>query len=217
MRLQGGVPLSPRQAPDLYRLVEGLAARAQIDAPALYLLPDAAPNAVAIGSPRGSALAVTQGLLAVLDWDECAGVIAHEIGHLRNADTTLLRVAGSMLRTLQALLRVAVWVAFIGWFVGGLPLAAALWTMAVATVVPLLAVALHQALSRTREFAADAVAAELTGRPRALASALRKLSQVERRWMALLLGVRAPPPWLRSHPATRERIERLEQMHVSMG
>ncbi len=210
MRMQRGVRLTPERAPELHAAVARLSRRAGIAAPALYLVPTPTPNALSAGALGGrAALAVTSGLLELLSRDEYEAVIAHEIAHLRNRDTLLLRLAGSLLRTLQMLLRVATWVALIGLLGRMLPLSIAIGVIVLATVLPWVAAALHQALSRTREFAADETAVELTGSPEALASALQKLGRVERHWMTRALGVEDLPPWLRSHPATRERIERL--------
>lgn len=215
VRLLGGQPLPIQQAPDLHRTVARLSEGAGIPPPRIYLLPDPAPNAMSIAAGaatrRHAALAVTIGLLRLLDRDECEGVIAHEIAHLRSHDTTLQRVAGSLLRTLLVLLRISLWFALAGLVAGAVPWTTALWALVLATGLPVLAVAAHQALSRTREFAADEAAAALTRNPLALASALHKLDRAERRLVSLLLGTGRQPPWLRSHPAARERIRRLER------
>jgi heat shock protein HtpX len=213
MRMSGAVPLSPWSAPDLHRIVNSLAKRAGVPSPELYLIPSAEANAMTTGSARErGALAVTEGLLHVLRKDELEGVLAHEIAHLRNRDTTILQAAGFISQTVMTLIQLSVWIALFSILIGGMGLSKLLVLAMLALAVPIAVSLLQTALSRTREFAADATAAELTGRPRALASALRKLARQRTSWFGLFFRRPTVPPLLRSHPATGDRIERLEAL-----
>jgi heat shock protein HtpX len=211
MRLQGAVPMAAWQAPGLSAMVSRLASRAGIEVPELYLAPSSAANAMALRTRRGpGALAVTRGALRLLRSDELEAVIAHEIAHLHNGDTEILRVTGLVSRATSSLLRVATWIAVFTVLLtgGGLAQAAALSLLAI--TVPVAVGTIRTALSRTREHAADTTAVALTGRPRALASALVTLERQQQGWLGA-----APlelPSWLRSHPPTEERVARLLAM-----
>lgn len=213
LQLRGGVPLHPSEAPQLFRTVSELSARAGIRPPRLYLIPGPEANAMTagLGDDRGI-LAVTEGALRTLDADELEGVLAHEIGHLRNHDTAILQIAGIAARVAVGLLRAAVWLLLITALLVGAELASMLQLTALAIAVKVVVSLLVPALSRTREHAADATAASLTGKPWALASALAKLERQQRSWLGLLLGVPAAPAELRSHPPTAERIQRLQAL-----
>lgn len=214
MRVQGATRLRPWELPGLHYLVAGLAERAGVPSPQLYLVPSPEANALTVGSAAtGGALAVTEGALGLLSHDELEAVLAHEVAHLRNGDTTLLRLAGATSQAMTVLLTVSLWLALPVVLVGGLSARSMLVIAALAIVAPAAVTLLVAALSRTRELAADADAAALTGKPLALASALRKLERQRRGWFGpFFLGRPEVPELLRSHPSTELRVDRLRAL-----
>lgn len=177
LRMSRARPLEPGQAPDLVADVEDLAARARIPVPRLYLIPSQQPNAFATGrSPRHSAVAVTEGLLALMPRDQVRGVIAHELAHIRNRDVLVTTIAAMIGAAISA---VAHFLQF-QWLFGGdddeSPLGL-VGTLAAIIIAPLAAMLLQFAVSRQREFLADATAAELLGTGRPLADALGTLQR----------------------------------------
>lgn len=211
MRLTGAVPLAPQHAPWLARLVLRLARRADVAPPSLFLIDAPVANAMAAGDRRREgALAITTGALSLLPPDELEAVLAHEIAHLRHGDTTILRFTQTVARITVQALQVGTWVAVFALLVSGTGMERVSLLALLGLLVPPVVAYLTAALSRTRELAADRTAAELTGRPDALARALVRLDRHhERRRWPVLLRAPEPPPWLRSHPATAERVERL--------
>lgn len=214
MRLYGASRLTPEQAPALWRLVATLGERAGLaNQPELYYLPSQMLNAFAVGSKTNAAIGVTDGLLRQLDQRELAGVLAHEIGHIRSNDlrvmgladlfsraTSLLSLMGQFLLLLNLPLILFTQVS-ISWF-----------AIALLIFAPHLSALAQLALSRTREFDADLNAARLTGDPEGLARALAKIERVQSGWLEriFLPGRRVPEPsLLRTHPHTEERIARL--------
>lgn len=170
-------PLTDQQAPELYQMVENLAQKAGIPTPAVYLVPTSAANAFATGrDPQNAAVAVTQGIVQLLPPDELEGVIAHELSHIRNRDTLTQAVAATIAGAISFLAQT---LSYGLWFMGSSrdnnrganPLGILLTVI----LAPIAATVIQLAISRTREFAADASAAQLTGNPRALASALQRL------------------------------------------
>lgn len=224
LRMHNARPVSAQSAPDLYRLVEGLAQRAELPMPAVYLIESDQPNAFATGrDPQHSAVAVTSGLLNSLDQREVAGVIAHELAHIKNRDTLTMTVAASIAGAIGFLAQFA-------FFFGGSrngeranPLAAIL----VMLLAPLAAMLVQMAISRTREFSADRLGAEIAGDPRGLASALQDIERIatgtyvataERNPATAHLFIINPlhggavAGLFRTHPPTRERIARLLEL-----
>lgn len=225
MRMYRAVPVDPRGGGQLVRLVEELAARAKLPAtPRIYVVPSLMLNAFAAGRPDNAALAVTEGLLRRLSMREIAGVLAHEISHIRNNDLWVLGIADAMSRLTQALAYCALFLAvtnLVGMFYG--EQLVSWWAVLVLYLAPTCASLLQLALSRSREYDADLEAAALTGDPRGLASALRRLERhVGTFWEDLTFpvpGRRVPQPsLLRSHPTTDDRVARLLQLepHPSM-
>jgi len=210
MRLHGAMPLPPWAAPGLARLVDALSARAGIRTPRLYVIPALEANAMTTGSRYGpGALAVTEGLLRLLSPAELAGVLAHEVAHLRNRDTAIVRAAGAISGVVLMMAKISLWFALLATLLTGGGMVKLMLFAVMALALPFVVDLLRAALSRTREYAADATAAGLTGDPLALASALGKLER-QRRWsLAALFGMPAGPPLLRSHPVTAQRIARL--------
>ncbi|MDB9303369.1 zinc metalloprotease HtpX [Nodularia spumigena CS-591/12] len=171
-------PVSQAQAPGLYRMVERLSQRANIPMPGIYIVPSQTANAFATGrDPEHAAVAVTEGILNILPDDELEGVIAHELTHIINRDTLTQAVAATIAGAISFLAQM---VSYSLWFGGGGSrdgdrggnIFGVLLTVILA---PIAATIIQLAISRTREFSADAGAAQLTGNPRALAQALQRL------------------------------------------
>jgi heat shock protein HtpX len=218
--LYGARPLPPEQAPALHGLLAELARRAGLPRlPRLYRVPSRLMNAFSVGSGEESALVVTDGLLRGLGWRELAGVLAHEVSHVRHRDIWVMALADmisrmthmlSLLGMLLLVVNLPLWLLtgeFVPWAVVLLLLFA-----------PGLVALLQLALSRQREYEADRAAAELTGDPAGLAGALLRLDIQEQGWLRQLLtpGRRVPEPSvLRTHPPTAERVRRLREMVVA--
>lgn len=213
--LYGAVPLGPVQAPGLYAVIEELARRAGLPrVPPLLYIPRPEMIALSTGWGREGTIALSDGMLQALPGRELAAVLAHEISHLRAGDLKLLRVAEAAGRLTRALalagMLLLVFYAPEIVAMGGLPLVPLLLLMAAPLVSDLLALT----LSRTREFDADAGAAELTGDPAGLIGALTRISRAQgENWE--LLRRSKPLRWLRlirTHPTTEERIARLREL-----
>ena len=216
LRLYGARPLYPDEAPDLWAVLRELAARAGLPTvPVPHYVPSGVVNAFATGSKHHAAIALTDGLLRSLTPRELTGVLGHEIAHIANEDLRVMGLADSISRLTHLL-------ALLGQLAIVLSLPTLLlgvtevnWpALLLLAVAPQLALLAQLGLSRVREFDADRLAAELTGDPHGLASALAKIERVSRSWRAWLLpGWGNPEPsWLRTHPATAERIERLLEL-----
>ncbi|MDW7747360.1 zinc metalloprotease HtpX [Halomonas sp.] len=211
--------LHRHQAPSLYRLLDTLYRRAGLTRPPqLFYAPTPELNAFAVGTRHDGGIAVTEGLLRTLTLRELAGVLAHEVSHLRHGDTRVMSMAAAMTRltlwlttVLQLSLLLMVPLILAGEF--RLP-----WSLLlVVAFAPSLSTLLQLALSRNREYTADLDAVALTGDPEGLASALAVLERHHGRWLATLFG-RHPPAgldWLRTHPPTEERIRRLMSVEAS--
>jgi heat shock protein HtpX len=212
MKLSGARSLSRWQNPDLYQLTDELAEAAQLeDTPMLYLLPTRQPNAYATGDRKQPIIAVSDGLLRLLNRREMKGVLAHEVSHLRHDDIRVMRLAdmaarltGSLSLFGQILLLLNLPLVFfseqsINWLL--------VFILIFAPQVSSLA---QLGLSRVREYSADLEAVRLTGDPEGLASALQKIDRAVGGFMQRILGnYRMLPDWLRTHPPTRERVQRL--------
>lgn len=177
LAMSGAKPLAPGAVPGLEPLTAQLARRAGLPMPRLYVIESRTPNAFATGrTPERAAVAVTTGLLELLDRRELAGVLAHELAHVKHRDTLIMTVAATLAGVIT---QVAQWAFFWGGAVLGRgdddDSPNALATLGLLIVAPLSATLLQLAISRSREFDADAAAAELTGDPRGLASALARL------------------------------------------
>lgn len=207
MRACRAQPLHPRYSPGLYALVRELASRAGLEfPPKLYVLHTQKLNAFATGTGKDPAICISKGILQILDRDEIAGILGHEIAHIRNNDVRVMGLAavfGRLIHFLslagQALVFLSLPLILTG--VIQVPLVPFLFLV----LAPSFGLFLHLALSRTREYNADLESAELTGNPRALASALAKLESFQGQRMF-------PHPAgsiMNTHPPTRERIRRL--------
>ncbi|MBW4556011.1 MAG: zinc metalloprotease HtpX [Trichormus sp. ATA11-4-KO1] len=224
LRVYRAQPVSEAQAPGLHRMVRKLSDRANIPMPGVYIVPSQTANAFATGrDPEHAAVAVTEGILNILPEDELEGVIAHELTHITNRDTLTQAVAATIAGAVSFLAQM---VSYSLWFGGagsrdgdrgGNPLGILLTVI----LAPLAATIIQLAISRTREFSADAGAAKLTGNPRALARALQRLEATAKQ-----LPLNANPAFeplliinpisgkfmgnlFSSHPATEVRVEEL--------
>jgi heat shock protein HtpX len=222
--------VGPEEAPHLHHMVETLASRAGIPKPALYLIEGDAPNAFATGrSPSKGAVAVTTGLMRLLDHEEIAGVIAHELAHIRNRDTLLASLVATIAGAITMIAEIAQWSLIFGGFGGseegeeGGGLASMAGSILMLFLAPIAALLIQMAISRSREFKADALGAEILGNPLPLASALEKLEWAAKRQpMALnpttshlyivnpVLG--GLSGLFRTHPDTNQRIVRLRAL-----
>lgn len=214
------------EAPALHRMVETLAARAGLPKPRVYVIETDAPNAFATGrSPANGAVAVTTGIMRTLDDDELAGVIAHELAHIKHRDTLISSVAATIAGAISMLANMAQWALIFGGLGGnddeeGGGLAGGLVMIFLA---PIMAVILQLAISRSREFTADAGGARIVGDPLPLARALHKLEAAAQR-APMPVNPAAAPLFIvnplrgglsglfSTHPSTAERIRRLEAM-----
>lgn len=219
LRLYGAEYIPPEMLPEAYHILAGLAERADLPSvPRLYYLPSSVMTGFAVGDEKESAIAVTDGLLRNLDVRELAGVLAHEISHIRNRDLRLMNLADVMSRVTRTMSLAGLFLLFVtlpGWMTEGHEVP---WLLVILlTVAPTVGSLIQLALSRAREFDADLDAAGLTGDPAGLASALEKLHRAEGGfWERLLFpGRRSPDPsLLRTHPRTDERIRRLLDLYV---
>jgi heat shock protein HtpX len=176
LRMYGARTVSDREAPGLYTMVDRLRQNAGLPMPTVAIAPHAQPNAFATGrNPENSVVCVTDGLLKLVSQDEMEGVIAHELAHIKNRDMLLQTVAATMAGAITSLAHMAIF--FRGRDSGGNPLVA----LAMMILAPIAAMILQTAISRQREFKADAVGAEICGRPLSLANALLKLDASARR------------------------------------
>ena len=172
--------VTPSESPELYRIVEYLAQQAGIPMPRVYVIPDQSPNAFATGrNPKNAVVAVTEGLLNLMNREEVMGVIAHEIAHIKNRDILIGSLAATMAGAIMIIANMAQWLAFFGGGSsddeegGGVFGLVGLLIMAI--VAPIAAMLIQMAISRSREYQADASGARFAGNPEWLASALEKL------------------------------------------
>jgi heat shock protein HtpX len=225
LKSAGAKPISEQEAPGLYQMVRELTTRADIPMPGLHMIPSDQPNAFATGrSPSHSAVAVTQGITKLLSEDELRGVIAHELAHIRNRDILTQSVAsaiGAMITYLAY---------FFMWFGGDdespLSLVA---NLALILLAPIAASLIQLAVSRQREYAADATGAELCGNPESLASALLRLEEGAKA-MPMQVNQATEPLYIvkpfsgggiaglfSTHPPIEERVRRLRQMRPTLS
>lgn len=210
----GAQPASREQLPQVYGIVEKLTQRIGLPMPRIYLIPTDSPNAFATGrNPSHAAVAVTQGILRILNEEELEGVIAHELGHVRNRDILISSVAATLAGAISMLARLEFWF-------GGRDDRDRGGGILTLILAPLAAALIQLAVSRSREYQADASGAHFTGNPYALASALQKIDAYSKRIPMAAAPSTAHlfivPPFLgaignlfSTHPPTAKRIERL--------
>jgi heat shock protein HtpX len=227
----GAQPVSREQAPRLYEVMERLAAKANLPVPKLYVVPEAAPNAFATGrNPCHASVAVTEGLLQLMNDDELEGVIAHELSHVRNYDILISSIAATIAGAITYLARMGYWANLFGYGgrdddrEGGGGLAGILMLI----LAPFAAFLLQLGISRQREYSADATGARMVGQPYGLISALQKLGAYNKRipttavsptTAALcivkpMFGSETLSSLFSTHPPLEDRIAALREMTV---
>jgi heat shock protein HtpX len=228
----GAQPVTREQLPRLYQVMEGLAAKANIPVPKLYVVPDDAPNAFATGrSPNHASVAVTRGLLQIMNDDELEGVIAHELSHVRNYDILTSSIAATIAGAVTYLAQMGKWAMLFGGFGGnrddergGGGFSALLMIF----LAPFAALLLQLFLSRTREYAADETGVRMVGHQQGLISALEKLGAYNRRIPTTAIspstsslcivkpffGSGTLSSLFSTHPPLEDRIAALKQMSV---
>ena len=229
LAMYGAQPVDETQAPRLHAIVRRLATRAQIPMPRIYMIPSDTPNAFATGrNPQHAAVAVTEGITRILDEDELEGVLAHELSHVTNRDVLISTIAATLAGAITYLAHMAQWAAIFGGRSrddeegGSNPLVMILF----AILAPIAAMLVQFAVSRSREFQADASGARLAGRTYGLAKALEKIEVASRveplpanpatahLFIVNPLSGESFARLFSTHPPTEERIARLRAMRL---
>jgi heat shock protein HtpX len=226
----GAQAVSREELPRVYQIVERLCAKTGLPMPKIFVIPTQSPNAFATGrNPQHASVAVTAGILDLLTDDELEGVLAHELGHVRNRDILISSVAATFAGAVTILARMAGYAAMFGGYggrdrdrEGG---GGAIGALLMMILAPIAALLIQMAVSRSREYQADATGAHFTGNPEGLASALRKMEAYAQRVpmqaspatahmyiIAPLLGGFSFGSLFSTHPPTAERIARLTGM-----
>jgi len=225
LRMSGAKPVSEQEVPRLYQMVRDLTTRAGLPMPSLHVIPQEQPNAFATGrSPDKSAVAVTEGILKLLSEDELRGVIAHELAHIRNRDVLIQSVAATIGGAITYIAYMLLW--FGGDDESPLGLVGAL---AMVLLAPIAATIIQLAISRQREYSADATGADICGNPESLASALLRLEEGAKA-IPMEVNQAAEPLYIvkplsgggfsalfSTHPPIEERVRRLRQMRPSIA
>lgn len=226
LRMHGAREVGPGEVPEIYAMVQRLAQKAKIPMPKLYIVPDSSPNAFATGrNPEKGAVAMTEGILRTLNIDELEGVLAHELAHIAHRDTLIMTISATIAGALSTLGNMAMWGAMFGGRShddddSGHPVG----MLASAILAPIAAMLIQMAISRSREYLADEAAAEYSGKPRSLASALRRIEAGHERIPPQTGSPATAHMYISNpfsggmanlfstHPPTAERIARLERM-----
>jgi len=229
IKMTGSQPVSEEEAPQLYAIVRQLSQRAGIPMPRIYITPSPQPNAFATGrNPSNSAIAVTEGLLQILNKEELAGVLAHEIAHIKNRDVLIGTVAATFAGAISMIANVIQWGAMFGMgrsdeeggggsLLGGLLLA---------IIAPIAAMIIQMSISRSREYTADESGARVAGSARGLASALLKLQSAAQRipmevnpsashlFIVHPLSGSSIANLFSTHPPIEDRVRRLNELRI---
>jgi len=219
-------PVEESEAPRLYEIVRELCTRADLPMPRLYVIPQDQPNAFATGrSPKRSAVAVTRGIMKLLSEDELRGVLAHELAHVRNRDILITSVAATIGGAITYLGYMLLW---FGGDDDESPLGL-IASLALVILAPIAAMIIQLAISRQREYSADATGAEISGNPESLASALLRLEEGAKA-IPMQVNQASEPLYIvkpfsggalaslfSTHPPIEERVRRLRQMRPALG
>jgi len=217
-------PVSEAEAPDLHRMVRQLAQQAGLPMPKVCIMPSESPNAFATGrNPQHAVVAVTQGILRLLDEKELKGVLAHELAHVKHRDILIGSIAATMAGAIMMIASMARWAALFGGFGsrddddgGGM-----IGLIAMSIIAPIAAMLIQMAISRSREYAADEAGASFAGSPYGLAGALQKISSASRQipmkaepatahmFIVSPLSGKSLMSLFSTHPPVEERIRRL--------
>ncbi|PMP62893.1 MAG: protease HtpX [Sulfurihydrogenibium sp.] len=238
LAMYGAREIPYEEAPWLHQMVEDLARRAGIPKPKIYLAPIHVPNAFATGrDPEHAAVAVTSGILQILNKDELRGVLAHELGHIKNRDILISSIAATIGGAISMLANMAYYTSFLGGRDenNGNLITNIIGALILFIVAPLAATLIQMAISRSREFLADEEGAKISGCPLCLANALRKLEEMAQNpnlqevasqevnpgtaHMMIINPLRADTimKLFSTHPPTEERIRRLEELARKMN
>jgi heat shock protein HtpX len=226
LKMYNAQPVTREQLPRAYAAVERLTAKQGLPMPKIYVLPSESPNAFATGrNPQHASVAVTRGILQLLDDEELEGVLAHELGHVRNRDILTSSIAATLAGAITMIARMGYWASLFGGYGGGgrdRERGGGLGGLFMIILAPIAASLIQLAISRSREYEADATGAHVTGNPYALARALQKLDDYSRRIpmqaspstahlfiVAPLLGSGGIANLFSTHPPIKERIQRL--------
>ncbi len=226
LRMYNAQPVTREQLPRAYAAVERLTAKQGLPMPKIYVLPTDSPNAFATGrNPQHASVAVTRGILDLLDDEELEGVLAHELGHVRNRDILTSSIAATLAGAITMVARMGFWASMFSGGGGGRDRdrgGGGLGALLMIIVAPIAASLIQLAISRSREYEADATGAAVTGNPYALARALQKLDGYSKRIpmqaspstahlfiVAPLLGSGGFANLFSTHPPMKERIQRL--------
>jgi heat shock protein HtpX len=224
LKMYRAQPVTREQLPRAYEVVERLAAKDGLPMPKIYVIPSESPNAFATGrNPQHASVAVTHGILGLLTDEELEGVLAHELGHVQNRDILTSSIAATLAGAITMIARMGWWASLFGGYGGrgGRSRGGGLGALLMLIVAPIAASLIQLAISRSREYEADATGAHTTGNPYALARALQKLEDYSKRVplqasastahlfiIAPLIGG-GVGRLFSTHPPTRERIRRL--------
>jgi heat shock protein HtpX len=230
LRMAGAQEVSPEQAPELHQLVQELATYARLPKPRVAIIDSPSPNAFATGRDANHAVvAVTTGILGILNRDELAGVLAHELGHVRNHDILISSIAATVAGAITMLAHAAQWAAIFGGLGGGRDNEDTNWLewLAMIILAPIAATMIQLAISRSREYAADETGARIQGNPETLARALEKLEMatsvrplpvnpaVAHMFIVNPLKGMNFAGLFSTHPPLEERIRRLRTMQLA--
>jgi len=219
-------PVNESEAPNLYNMVRELSMKARLPMPKVYVIPNPTPNAFATGrNPKHAAVAVTEGIMKILTPQELSAVISHELGHVKNRDILIGTIAATIAGAISMLAHIAQWAMIFGGRSSDddNPIAA----LAMIILAPIAAMLIQLAISRSREYAADATGAKIHGMPRDLASALKKLQMASKKipmranpatahmFIVNPLSAKGLASLFSTHPPMEERIKRLEAMTLA--
>lgn len=218
--------VSEKDAPQLYNIVENLSSKAELPMPRVYIMNNPTPNAFATGrNPEHSAVAVTTGIMNILNKEELEGVVAHELSHIKNRDILVSTIAATLVGTITFIARMAGWAAMFGGGRGERDRDNVWGDLALMILAPIAAVLIQMAISRSREYMADESGAQITGKPLGLANALNKLTQANEMIPMANAGTSSAHMFIvnplsgkslmklfSTHPPLEDRIKRLNEI-----
>ncbi len=236
LNMYGAREVNPQQAPDLIRMVSGLAQKAKLPMPKVYIIDTDVPNAFATGrDPEHAAVAVTTGIMRALNYEELEGVVAHELAHVKNRDTLISTIVATIAGVITMIAQIAQWAAIFGGRTGddedGGGLGGILEFVFLAVLAPIAATLIQFGISRVREFKADETGGSVSGNPLALASALQKIEHYAKHrvmneatpatsHLFIINPFTGVGGWLTglfsTHPATAQRVAKLQEQAKRM-